>query len=189
MKNTVLEKEGITQETQKISNYIDRSFDLTEIINGEEIMAPSPFSKHQRIVARLYNLFQRFNSEKNLGEVFISPLDVILEEGVNRLQPDLILIKKENLHIVRDWIRGVPDLVVEIASEGSITVDSVIKKEIYERYGVGEFWLIFPEGKTIQVYSLEDKRYKLFSFAEIDGIVRSKTIAGLEIDVKEVFKE
>lgn len=176
-------------ENFKYLKDVQNTFDLTEIINGEAVMAPSPFSKHQKAVFLLGMLIQKCAQEKGLGEVYVSPLDVILEEGVNRLQPDLIFIKNENLGIVQDWIRGAPDLVVEIASKGSITVDSVIKKEIYERYGVGEFWLVLPEEKTIQVYSLENNRYKIFSFAEEEGTVKSHVIGGLVIDIKDVFKE
>ncbi len=174
---------------KKETFFIERAFDLTEIINGEEYTAPSPFSNHQIILARLYNLFYQFISKSKIGEIFLSPLDVILEEGFNRLQPDLIFIKKENLHIVKDWIRGVPDLVVEIVSQNSLTLDSVIKKEVYERYGVKEFWLVFPEEKVIQVYINDKGRYRLFNFAEQKGTVKSQLLDGFEINVEEVFGE
>ncbi|GAB4415816.1 MAG: Uma2 family endonuclease [Thermodesulfovibrionales bacterium] len=170
------------------TNYI-KVFDLTEIINGEEVMAPSPFSKHQRIIFKLAYLIKKHIEKSEIGEIFISPLDVILEEGVNRLQPDLIFIKNENLHIVQDWIRGVPDAVVEVVSENSFTLDTVIKKEIYERYGVKEFWLVFPPEKVIQIYTLQDGHYKLFNFAEQSGTVSSKIIEGLELSLEEVFQE
>ncbi len=172
----------------KEANFL-QSFDLTEIINGEKIMAPSPFAKHQLIVARLYNVFYKFVSEKKIGEVFISPLDVIFEEGVNRLQPDLIFVRKENTGIIQDWIRGAPDLVVEVISENSLTLDTVIKKEIYERYGVKEFWLAFPQEMAVQIYALEGGRYRLLSFAEQSGSVKSKIIEGLEVNINEVFQE
>ncbi|MCB0267614.1 MAG: Uma2 family endonuclease, partial [Calditrichaeota bacterium] len=75
---------------QKISD-----IDLTEIINGEEIMSPSPLSSHQEILLELTSSMRNFVKSKNLGKVFISPLDVIFEEGKNRLQPDLIFIRKQ----------------------------------------------------------------------------------------------
>ncbi len=179
MRETLLEK--------KKSSFMDRAFDLTEIINGEGYMAPCHFSNHQVILARLYNLFYQFISRSKIGEIFLSPLDVLLEEGVNRFQPDLIFIKKENLHIVKEWIRGVPDLVVEVVSQNSLTLDSVIKKEIYERYGVKEFWLVFQEEKVIQVYINDNGRYRLFSYAEQKGSVRSQILDGLEINIEEIF--
>ncbi|MDX1957858.1 MAG: Uma2 family endonuclease [Leptospiraceae bacterium] len=163
-------------------------FDLTEIINGEERMAPSPFGYHQSIVNRINYLILTYLEKNPIGEVYISPLDVILEEGINRLQPDLIFIKNENKHIFQDWIRGVPDLLIEIVSKGTHTRDTVEKKEIYERYAVSEYWLVYPETSTIEIFTLEDKRFKIFSSSDYTmDIVKSKLFVGLEIELKKIF--
>jgi Uma2 family endonuclease len=113
--------------------------DLTQIINGEEVMSPSPFLPHQRISNRLFVILSNYVNHLNLGEVFVAPLDVILEDEVNRLQPDVFFVSKQNKDILQDWVRGVPDLVIEIVSKGSVRLDTVIKKEVYERYGVREY--------------------------------------------------
>lgn len=102
--------------------------DLSEMINGESIIGPSPFCQHQNISRALFSSIDKYLQENPLGKVFYAPLDVILEEGQNRVQPDLLFIKNENLGIAQDWIRGVPDLVIEIVSQGSVAVDTVIKK-------------------------------------------------------------
>ncbi|KJU85337.1 restriction endonuclease, partial [Candidatus Magnetobacterium bavaricum] len=68
---------------------LDRDLDLTEIINGVEIMSPSPFEKHQKISSNLYRKIDRHIEKNNIGRVYYSPLDVILKEGEQRLQPDL----------------------------------------------------------------------------------------------------
>ncbi|MBF0553938.1 MAG: Uma2 family endonuclease [Nitrospirae bacterium] len=75
---------------------IGKDFDLTEIINGEEVMSPSPFRKHQRIIQKIVWEILSYLKKNDLGELDISPLDVIFEEGVNRLQPDIVFIRKEN---------------------------------------------------------------------------------------------
>ncbi|MBF0608573.1 MAG: Uma2 family endonuclease [Candidatus Magnetobacterium sp. LHC-1] len=166
---------------------LERDFDLTEIINGVEVMGPSPFRKHQNISKNLYDTINPFVVKNKLGVVYYSPLDVILQEKEQELQPDLLFIRKENKAIAQDWIRGVPDMVCEIVSKGSLTKDTVTKKEVYERYKVPEFWLVFPELETIQVFTIEGDQYKLFSTSDNDGIVKSKVIEGLEIDVNDVF--
>jgi Uma2 family endonuclease len=163
-------------------------FDLTEIINGEERMPPSPFTRHQELVSNLFYEIREFIKKNNIGKVFLSPLDVIFEDNVNRLQPDLIFIKTENLAISQDWIRGVPDMVAEIVSKGSFEKDTIEKKAIYEKYGVKEYWIVFPEFETIEVYTLIDGKYKMLCAAEGAGIVKSKIIEGFEIDIKTVFK-
>jgi Uma2 family endonuclease len=162
-------------------------FDLSQIVNGEEIMGPSPMGVHQKIVGTLHLIFADIAKKNNSGEVFISPLDVIFEEGYNRLQPDLIYLKKENLHLLQDWIRGVPDLVIEVVSKGSLTFDTVTKKNIYEKYQVPEFWLVFPEQECIEVFIIKDGKYHLFSTSDEGGKVKSSVITGLELKAKKVF--
>ncbi|MCI4627239.1 MAG: Uma2 family endonuclease [Candidatus Magnetoovum sp. WYHC-5] len=176
----------ISIETKQISL---QGFDLTEIINGVEVMSPSPFRKHQDIVQNINRIIDNYIYSKKLGKVYISPLDVIFEEGINRLQPDLIFIKKENMAIAQDWIRGVPDMVCEVISQGSYHKDTETKRAIYERYKVPEYWIIIPELKTVEILVIEGEKYIIFSCAEGEGVVNSKVIKGLQVDIKYVFEE
>ncbi|MBF0537692.1 MAG: Uma2 family endonuclease [Nitrospirae bacterium] len=168
---------------------LERDFDLTEIINGVEVMSPSPFRKHQAISSNLSNIINPYVRHRKLGKVYYSPLDVILKEGEQRLQPDLLFIRKDNMDIVKDWIRGVPDMVCEIVSKGSVGKDTVTKKNIYESFRVPEYWIVIPEFETIEILTIEGDRYELFSIAEGEGVVRSKVIEGLVVDIKDVFEE
>jgi len=127
--------------------------DLSQIINGEEIMSPSPKTPHQKASRKLQRILEDYAADHDLGEVWNAPMDVIFEENYNRLQPDLIFIPKEKEDIVQDWIRGVPDMVVEIVSKSTIKMDTVVKKEIYERYGVQEYWLLKPEKRLLETIS------------------------------------
>ncbi|KWT94633.1 Uma2 family endonuclease [Candidatus Magnetominusculus xianensis] len=166
-----------------------RDFDLTEIINGEEIMGPSPFRKHQAVSANLFDIIRSHVKRNNLGKVYDSPLDVILEEGINRLQPDILFIKKENSDIEQDWIRGVPDMVCEIISQGTYKMDMVLKRAVYEKYKVPEYWIVLPELQAIEVLTIEGDRYKTYSIAEIEGMVQSKVIEGLQVNIKDAFED
>ncbi|MBF0317508.1 MAG: Uma2 family endonuclease [Nitrospirae bacterium] len=172
-------------ETQTIY----RDLDLTETINGVEVMSPSPFEKHQKISSNLNNMINPYVRNKKLGKVYYSPLDVILKEGEQRLQPDLLFIRKDNMAIVQDWIRGVPDMVCEIVSKGSVGKDTVTKRNIYERFRVPEYWIVLPEFETIEILTIEGDRYEIFSIAEGEGVVKSQVIEGLEVDIKDVFEE
>ncbi|MEO5356991.1 MAG: Uma2 family endonuclease [Nitrospirae bacterium YQR-1] len=166
---------------------IERDFNLTEIINGEEVMGPSPFRRHQDIATNLYDIIRQHIKKNNNGKLYFSPLDVIFEEGINRLQPDILFIRKENMGILQDWIRGVPDMVCEIISQGSYEMDTEVKKAIYEKYRVPEYWVVMPELQTIQILTIESDRYKLHSFAAFEGTVISKVIEGLAFNVKDIF--
>ncbi|MBF0457091.1 MAG: Uma2 family endonuclease [Nitrospirae bacterium] len=165
----------------------DKDFDLTEIIDGVEVMGPSPFGRHQDISMRIVDIILYHLRKNRTGNLYFSPLDVILEEGVQVLQPDIIFIRNENMGIFQDYIRGAPDMVCEIVSKGSVTKDTVTKKKIYEKFGVAEYWIVIPELETIEVFTLEGNAYEVFSIAEGGGVVKSRVIDGLEIANKDVF--
>ncbi len=166
---------------------IARDFDLTEIINGEEIMGPSPFGRHQQIASRITRKIFSFLETHDLGELYFSPFDVILEDRINRLQPDIFFIRKNNMAIFQDWIRGVPDMVCEIVSPGSYRKDTAIKKKIYEKYKVPEYWIVIPELRTIEILTIENDRYETHSAAELEGMVTSKVIEGLQVNINDIF--
>ncbi len=121
---------------------LEKDFDLTGIINGVEVMGASPFRKHQDIILNLYDIISPYVRKNKLGMLYIYPLYVILQDKQQRLQPDLLFIRKENSAIAQDWIRGVPDMVCEIVYKGSVTKDTVTKMKIYEKFRVPEYWIV-----------------------------------------------
>jgi Uma2 family endonuclease len=158
-----------------------------EIRNYHLIDMPSPTTQHQRIAGITYRLLFQFIAQNQLGEVFISPLDVVFEEG-NVCEPDLILVLKENKEIInKKNILGSPDLLIEVVSKGSVVRDYVEKKNDYETFGVKEYWLIDPLNETIIVYTLENQKYVIFSSVEEQGIAKSKLLNGFEITFEDVF--
>ncbi|MCF0073095.1 Uma2 family endonuclease [Dyadobacter sp. CY261] len=162
--------------------------DLTQIINGEEVMSPSPKKPHQSASSRLLRILMNYVEDHGLGEIFHAPFDVIFEENFNVLQPDILFVSNANRDIVRDWVRGAPDLVIEIVSPGSKKMDTVIKKEIFERYGVQECWIVYPEQVSIEIYRLVDGRYTSPAlFSEHEHVV-SHVLDGLSFPVNAVIK-
>ncbi len=169
---------------------IEKDFDLREIIDGEEYMPPSPFGFHQRIILNLYDIISPCIKQKKLGKIYTAPLDVILDEPKKViLQPDLLFIKNENLSIVKQWIYGAPNMVCEIVSKSSIYRDTVKKKKVCEKYKIPEYWLVYPEYSTIEIYTLENNEYELYSMATDDGVVKSKVIDGLEFEISSIFTD
>ena len=151
-----------------------------EIFNGELCRVPAPSTNHQSVSRNLEFLIWNFVKQKGLGEVFYAPIDVVFDDD-EVFQPDIVFIKSENLNIIRkDAIQGIPDLIVEIVSPLSTFYDTIEKKDIYRKYGVKEYWIIFPDEKVIEVLSLEKGEYLEFC--------KSKILEGLEIDSKDVFE-
>ncbi|KJU82936.1 restriction endonuclease [Candidatus Magnetobacterium bavaricum] len=68
-------------------------------------------------------------------------------------------------------------------------MDTNKKKKIYQHYRVPEYWLVYPEYSTIEIYAIKDNEYDLYSSAIDEGIVRSKAIEGFELNVSEIFEE
>ncbi|WP_159466815.1 Uma2 family endonuclease [Dyadobacter sp. 3J3] len=164
-----------------------QDWDSTQIINGQEIILSSPKISHQRIVRKTEKVFERFIEGRNPGELFRAPLDVIFEENVNRVQPDLIFISKDNDDIIKDWIRGVPDLLIEVVSIESFHLDTVEKKGLYEKFGVKEYWIVLPEQQSVEIYTLKNDHYELFLTASEDQFIESKILVGLHFQVSFLF--
>ncbi len=164
-----------------------------ELINNQIFMSPSPNPNHQRISRELEFILYQFVKGRALGEVFDAPFDVILpNEQV--VQPDILFIKKENLSkITRRGLEGVPDMVVEVISPSSYYRDTQIKYKLYEQVGVKEFWLVDPSNKVIEVFTLENKVYELYSLGYLEEgsketEVKSRLLEGLVIKLQDVFE-
>jgi Uma2 family endonuclease len=133
---------------------------LAELIDGILYMSPSPVARHQRVLSLLSAQMVMFTEKNNLGQVFVAPFDVYLEEHANAVQPDILFIAKANLSIIQGHVHGVPDLIIEILSEGNPTHDTKRKKDLYEKFGVKEYWIVDPESKETTGYTLSDGVFK-----------------------------
>ena len=155
-----------------------------ELIEGEVYEMPAPGFLHQEVLFRLAIKVRNFCEHKQVGIVVIAPIDVVFSRDTV-LQPDIVYVS--DLSKVKDRIYGVPDLVVEVASPSTLKRDITDKMKIYEKYGVKEYWVVFPSEKTILVYQLTENGYELFSSAIEKGKVRSKVLEGFEVNLEEVF--
>lgn len=132
---------------------------LCEVIDNTLYMSPSPTTNHQRLLGKLFSRLQIFIEENTLGETFIAPCDVYLDNEQTVVQPDILFIKKEQEHIIhKKGIIGSPNLVIEILSTNK-THDQTRKLELYERNLVPEYIIIDPETKQVWHYLLKDKQY------------------------------
>ena len=131
-----------------------------ELINGDHYVTPAPLTKHQRIVANLHRLIGTIVHEKELGIVLSAPIDVLLSH-VDVVQPDFLFVSQAHLSIVTEAnIQGPPDLVVEILSKSTRKNDEGIKRLLYERALVQEYWIIDPVDETVKIYQLQNDCYQ-----------------------------
>lgn len=150
-------------------------------------MAPAPYTKHQRAAGILFTTISALAEKKNLGVVYIAPTDVYFDEH-NCVQPDILFISKERKHIITEKnIQSAPDWIIEIVSPHHRQHDTVEKKELYECFGVKEFWLVFPDEEIIAVYLLKDEKYILQETFKDEQTLHSATLGSLNIATKKVF--
>jgi Uma2 family endonuclease len=157
-----------------------------EYIDGEIIMAPTPTPPHQRIVVNILFAFENFVRREGGGQVFVSPLDVVLPSG-DVVQPDVFFMKNDEARrAVKERVRGVPTLAVEVLSPGSVKHDTLTKRDLYEQNGVREYWIVDPTARSISQLILRKKHYALAEHGEADAI-RSAVLAGFEMNVGELL--
>lgn len=161
---------------------LPESLDKVEYVNGEIVMSPTPTVSHQRIVGDIFIALADFVRRTAAGEVFISPLDVILPSG-DVVQPDVFFMKSDEARrAVKERVRGVPTLAVEVLSPGSVKHDTLTKRRLYEQNGVLEYWIVDARDRTISQLVLRKKHYVLTELAEGDSI-KSAALAGFEMNV------
>ena len=132
-----------------------------EIIDGAHYATPASSTTHQTVSKRLlYQLYTQIELA-GLGLVFNAPCDVQLTD-YDIVQPDLIVVLKDRARMITPTkINGVPDLVVEILSPSNASHDTDLKKQLYERTGVVEYWIADPENQKLERYRLVDGAYRL----------------------------
>ena len=158
-----------------------------ELIDGDLLMCPSPRTPHQRAIMKLVTLLNDFVRWKAVGEVFVAPFDVHLPSG-DIVEPDVIFVAKSNAGIVQDWIRGVPDPVVEVLSPERIERDRIVKRDLYARNGVREYWIVDPQCRTVEVFSLAGERYEPNGYFQPDDDLVSPLLAEFKVKVADIFE-
>ena len=162
---------------------------IREIFDGELVVSPSPFLRHQRIVGRFYVAIVKYLEEHPIGEVFISPLDIVFSID-NVCDPDVLFVSHERSSILRKHVHGSPDFVIEVLSEFNRKNDEVRKLDIYERFDVTEYWIADPEANTIRVFRRQGKALPLASELAASGgdVATTPILPGLTIELTTLFR-
>ena len=156
-----------------------------EIINGEAYdMTPAPSVKHQVIVSNFHITLKTYPDNKCFTGV--APTDIVFDE-YNVVQPDVFVVCDRG-KVGEKAITGVPDLVVEVTSPSTELKDKREKKNLYERFGVGEYILVFPEREYVEHYVLEEGKYGVPEILNWDETIKIVTL-GMEINLWELFEK
>jgi Uma2 family endonuclease len=158
-----------------------------ELWDGELIMSPAPSFYHQEIVLRFYRRLYEWVAQRKLGKVVTAPIDMVLSPH-RVTQPDVVFISRDRLGIISKTINGPVDLAAEVISLGERNRDRIEKRDLYEQYGVREYWLIDPEAQTVEVLHLENGRYQLLMRCTASQTAASRLLSGFEVPVAALFQ-
>ena len=160
-----------------------------EIIDGQHYVTPSPNLRHQALVGRLYFEIELYlRSHPDSGQVFLSPLDVVFTRW-DVVEPDLLFVAANQSEIMTDKnIQGAPALVVEIASPGTRRRDERLKRQLFDRGGVREYWIVDPDANVVRVF----RRATGGSLAPVadlgqESVLATPLLPGLAIRLNELF--
>jgi len=161
-----------------------------------KIMTPAPSRKHQKISTKFTRIIDNFLSGRDC-EIYHAPFDVRLYNGSKKdekidtvVQPDICVICDLS-KLDEKGCLGAPDFIIEIVSPGNSKKDVKDKFEIYQRYGVREYWIVNPNDENVSVFVLDEKgKYQLQSMYAGDDKIPVNVFNGeLKIDLTEVFVE
>jgi Uma2 family endonuclease len=131
-----------------------------EIVDGERYVTPAPARKHQHVSMNLGWLLRTYLEEHPTGVLYAAPFDLVLSDR-DVVQPDLVYVSTERADVLDErGAHGAPDLVIEILSASTRRIDEIVKRKLYEEYGVAEYWIVDPELETIKAYRLAAGRFE-----------------------------
>jgi Uma2 family endonuclease len=103
-------------------------------------------------VTRLTRFLSGFVEDHQLGEVYVSPFDVVFSP-FDVVEPDLVYFSNARESVLTEMnAQGAPDLVVEVLSETTEKTDRTFKLKLYGKFGVQEYWIIDPTGPAAEIY-------------------------------------
>lgn len=165
-----------------------------ELVNGivayphwnEDTMTAAPILNHQTVVLNVVTWLKIW-SRQHGGTPFVSPVDVWLSDALH-LQPDVVwLAATSRCAQTESHLKGAPELVVEVLSPSTARRDRTEKFDLYERHGVGEYWIIDPRDKLVEVYFQTDLGFRRQGgYGPMDTFA-SAVLAEPAIPVREFF--
>jgi Uma2 family endonuclease len=155
-----------------------------EIIDGELIVTASPVPRHQLAVMNISGRLYNYKADRG-GQVYPAPLDVFFADD-NVVEPDVLYIRADHLErIGPNYVHDAPDLVVEVSSPSTRRLELVRKRELYERFGVPEYWYVDLDADRVEVYLLIDGSYSPPRLLYPGELLESSNLEGFTIAVEE----
>ena len=147
-----------------------------ELVNGEVAVSPSPEPRHSHIDTMLRIFLGSYIRAHKLGRLY-GDVDTVFDVH-NVRRPDLLYFSKGRLHLVgKKAMKGPPDLCIEIVSPSSGQIDREDKFKQYSKGGVAHYWIIDPDERTAEAYTLARGKYRLAGRGNASDVVTCPSTA------------
>ena len=125
-----------------------------------------------------------------VGEVLAAPVDTVFTQW-DVVEPDLVFVADDQRGIMTEPnIQGAPALVVEILSPGTKKRDLGVKKDLFDRGGVREYWIVDPKANTVTIHRRGgDGRLAKVQFLPTDAnAVTTPLLPGFSLSLEKLFR-
>jgi len=162
-----------------------------ELIDGEHYVTASPTMRHQQISMNLTLMIGSWLEAHPQGRLFYAPFDVVFSK-FDVVEPDVLYVSNERSNVLTaPNVQGAPDLVIEIGSPSTRQRDETIKRRLYERSNVVEYWIVDPDIEVVRVYRRSGDSFARPSelSREADDVLTTDLMPGLELPLARIFRE
>jgi Uma2 family endonuclease len=160
-----------------------------ELFGGEIFVSRAPSLSHQRVLVNLVTLLSDYLKQNPIGEVLPTP-GVIFDDYSSAI-PDVVFISNQQINKIGsgERIYEAPELTIEIVSPGKENArrDREVKRQIYGKHGVREYWIADPEKQALEIYRLEDQILKLAATLTDEDVVTSPVLPGFGCRTNQIL--
>ncbi len=158
-----------------------------ELIGGQLFVASAPDLVHQRISGRTHHAFFSFLLANPVGEILATP--GVIFSDYDGVIPDLVYLSNERRDEIASGSRiyGAPELVIEILSPGNAMRDRREKLQLYNRFGVAEYWIIVPLERAVEIHRREDGALRLFATFAGEDVITTPILPGFACIARTLF--
>jgi Uma2 family endonuclease len=169
--------------------YMPEDGNRYEVIEGELFVSKAPGLPHQSVSLELATELKVYLDGNPIGRVWPTP-GVVFSQ-ISGVIPDIVYVSNERLAEIAssERVTGAPDLVIEIVSPGipNAQTDRVVKKQLYGKYGVKEYWLVDLLTRTVEVYTLQNEALELSATYSGQAELVSSLLPGFRCKVQNIF--
>ena len=159
-----------------------------DLLDGMIYTAPPDHPEAADVNGFIYFLVRGFVSRRKLGKVY-GPRSAFRLADTYAPEPDIAFVPRDRLHLwKRSFFEGAPDLAIEIVTPDSLNRDPTIKRDVYERAGVREYWMVHLLDSRSTFLRLDGKKYRDVT-PESGTVFRSEAVPGFWIDPAWLFAD